>query len=152
MRYFRITLTYASITCPDCFSEGCGPSRSRRRQTLWQSHQQEKIRWNSRKLISITTSQTFSPPAPLPALPQGPESGHFTLDTAKSRLHLFLQQTRQPKDMQIRPVGPDHNRFDQPVNPVPLVTYYLYLSLGVLWPKWRYIFPSCIKVSWTHGS
>jgi ATP-dependent RNA helicase A len=40
----------------------------------------------------------------------GPEAGNYTLETAKSRLHLFLQQTRQPKDMQIRPVGPDHNR------------------------------------------
>jgi hypothetical protein len=40
----------------------------------------------------------------------GSESGNYTLETAKSRLHLFLQQTRQPKDMQIRPVGPDHNR------------------------------------------
>lgn len=41
---------------------------------------------------------------------EGTETGNYTLETAKSRLHLFLQQTRQPKDMQIRPVGPDHNR------------------------------------------
>ena len=43
---------------------------------------------------------------------QGAESGNYTLEMAKSRLHLFLQQTRQPKDMQVRPVGPDHNRWD----------------------------------------
>lgn len=43
---------------------------------------------------------------------QGTETGNYTLETAKSRLHLFLQQTRQPKDMQIRPVGPDHNRYN----------------------------------------
>ena len=41
---------------------------------------------------------------------QEADSGNFTLETAKSRLHLYLQQTRQPRDMQIRPAGPDHNR------------------------------------------
>ena len=37
-------------------------------------------------------------------------NGGYTLEVAKSRLHLFLQQTRQPKDMQIRPVGPEHHK------------------------------------------
>lgn len=41
---------------------------------------------------------------------QNEDIGNWALETAKSRLHLFLQQTRQPKDMQIRPTGPDHNR------------------------------------------
>lgn len=41
---------------------------------------------------------------------QGEDTGNWVLENAKSRLHLFLQQTRQPKDMQIRPTGPDHNR------------------------------------------
>ena len=45
-------------------------------------------------------------------MPQGEDTGNWTLENAKSRLHLFLQQTRQPKDMQIRPTGPDHNRSD----------------------------------------
>jgi len=41
-----------------------------------------------------------------------PEStGGYTIENCKSRLHLFLQQTRQPRDMQIRPVGPDHNKW-----------------------------------------
>lgn len=41
---------------------------------------------------------------------QDSDTGNWTLEVAKSRLHLFLQTTRQSKDMQVRPVGPDHQR------------------------------------------
>lgn len=63
---------------------------------------------------TVTALDQSFPSLPFFLLPglQGGDSGNYTLETAKSRLHLFLQQTRQPKDMQIRPVGPDHNRFD----------------------------------------
>ncbi|XP_065917880.1 ATP-dependent RNA helicase A protein-like isoform X5 [Dysidea avara] len=38
------------------------------------------------------------------------DAGNWTLLNAKSRLHLFLQQTRQPRAMNVCAVGPDHNR------------------------------------------
>lgn len=38
------------------------------------------------------------------------DNGNWTVENAKGRLFLFLQQTRQRRDMQICPAGPDHNR------------------------------------------
>ena len=62
--------------------------------------------------FSLPPSLSPSLPPPLPpSLFQDGDTGNFTLETAKSRLHLYLQQTRQPKDMQLRPTGPDNSRY-----------------------------------------
>ena len=38
------------------------------------------------------------------------DNGNWTIENSKGRLFLFLQQTRQPRDMNICPAGPDNNR------------------------------------------
>lgn len=39
------------------------------------------------------------------------DNGNWTLENAKGRLFMFLQQTRQPRDICICPAGPDYNRY-----------------------------------------
>lgn len=57
------------------------------------------------------SSRQFSHSSPVqPSSSAAADNGNWTVENAKGRLFLFLQQTRQPRDMSICPAGPDNNR------------------------------------------
>ena len=61
--------------------------------------------------MSLIVSCDLFPLAIIQAMSSGArDNGNWTIENAKGRLFLFLQQTRQPKDMNISPTGPDNNR------------------------------------------
>ena len=65
----------------------------------------------SAMMMSLIVSCDLFPLAIIQAVPSAAaDNGNWTIENAKGRLFLFLQQTRQPRDMNISPAGPDNNR------------------------------------------